>query len=382
MTDWHWLVASTAGIPLGEITNATQRQVSFLLRDACYASWNMDAMDPQAAMITELQNDLLLYRGNKLMFRGRIGSTQDTLGTPNAGGGGGEPDAHTVQFSAIDYRSMLGFRVIQDPGLSYTNVDQGLIAWDIINRSMNLPGGNWGITQGRWVSSVQRTTAQSAGTLVQGVIDDLSNLDQGFEWEIDANLKFNIWPVPTLSLYTSNGRGANNGIVLTYGDNVMAALRSVDATYYANDIRYAGEGSIVSTTNVVAAGIAANWGVVPQGRWTVEDSNTNITDQPTLNAAALLDLNARSGVNPNYSMTLTHGWWNPSMLWVGDVVQVVVQHGRVNESFQGRVSQIDIYQGDAASEETTVVTVGRRMGSLLRRLPTTERKLEQIAKHA
>jgi hypothetical protein len=68
-------------------------------------------------------------------------------------------------------------------------------------------------------------------------------------------------------------------------------------------------------------------------------------------------------------------------MWLGDIVQVNVNHGRLNESFDGRISEVDVYIGDEANEETIAATVGRRMGTLLRTLPAGQKKMEQIAKH-
>jgi hypothetical protein len=386
---WHFVVCDTHGNAIGEITNATRRQASFYLHDACNVSFTMDGMDPQADMIDEGFSDLQLYRDTQLMFRGRFGSSQDTLGSPNAGGGGGtDPDSHTVGFSAIDYRGMLGYRLAPDsPWGPWNNWDQGQYAWSLIELTQGLwpglpmPGGDWGITQGIWTPSTVRTMPViSPGTLIEQAINDVSNMNAGFDWEIDANLKFNIWPVPSEGIFSQLGRGQDVNVQLTYGDNVMSALRSLDTTQYANIIRYAGAGTLVSNQDVVSLGLVTQFG--PEGRWMSEQSNTNIADQPSLDAIAIGQLIFMFSMTPSYSLTLTHGWWDPSQIWLGDIVTVNIEHGRLSESFDARVSEIDLYVGDAADEETIVITVGRRMGTLLRRLPTTEKKLEQIAKRA
>jgi hypothetical protein len=165
---------------------------------------------------------------------------------------------------------------------------------------------------------------------------------------------------------------------LTYGDNVMAALRAIDTTQYANAVRYAGAGSLVSNVDVVSAGISPTWPT--EGQWQAVDSNTNITDQLSLNAAALGDLTFRSELTPSYSLTLTHGWWNPNLLWLGDNITVNINHGRLSESLVTRVAEIDLYLGDNANEETIVVVTGRRQGSVLRTVPRTEKTIQQIAK--
>ena len=374
------------GNAIGEVTNATARQFMFFLRDTCTASFQMDALDPQAQMIDELSTDLMLWRDSTLMYRGRFGASQDTLGSPGGGSAvSGDPDTHTVQLSAVDYRGMLGYRIFP-ADTTYTNVDQGQIAWQMINSSETRLAGAFGITQGRVPTSIQRTITQTAGSIVEESINDLALLDNGFDWEISPTLQFNTWPIPSQGSLNQLGRGQNIGMTLNYGDNVMAAQRSLDATLYANLIRYTGgtpSGAttpLVSNVDIVTNLLyEANFNI--RGRWEGIDSNTNILNQAALNAAALGDLVRRAAAIPSYTLTLTPNWWDPIQLWLGDIVSVIVNHGRLAENFVGRVSEIDIYIGDDANDETVVVTIGPRIGSLLRRLLSEHKKLEQIAKN-
>jgi hypothetical protein len=135
----------------------------------------------------------------------------------------------------------------------------------------------------------------------------------------------------------------------------------------------------VSTVNIASNPMyEANFNL--RSRWEAIDSNTNLMDQASNDAAALGDLVLRAAAIPAYTLTLTPGWWNPGILWLGDLVNVIVVHGRLNENFIGRVSEVDVYLGDDAGEETVVVTVGPLLGSLLTRVRATERKMMQIAK--
>jgi hypothetical protein len=382
---WHLIVADAHGNALEEVVNATARQFMFLLRDTSTVTFTMNAMDDQADAIVELQTDCILYRDTQLLYRGRFGSSSDTLGSPGGQAAGGEPDAHTVQFSAIDYRGMLAFRIIPDPDTIYTGMAQEDIAWTMINTSETRLPGAFGVTRGTGLPSVQRTYTATAGSLVGDNINAVSQLDAGFDWAIDPTLKFNTWPIPSQGVYNQLGRGNAQGMTLVYGDNVMAAQRTRDATKYANLIRYTGgtpsgaNTPLVSTVNIASNPMyEANFNL--RSRWEAIDSNTNLMDQASNDAAALGDLVLRAAAIPAYTLTLTPGWWNPGILWLGDLVNVIVVHGRLNENFIGRVSEVDVYLGDDAGEETVVVTVGPLLGSLLTRVRTTERKMMQIAK--
>jgi hypothetical protein len=382
---WHMIVADAQGNAIGEITNATSRQLMFFLMDTCTVSFTMNAMDDQAGMIDELDTDCIVYRDTKLMYRGRFGASNDILGSPGGIAAGGEPDQHTVQFSAVDYRGMLAYRIVTDPDVVFTNQDQSDIAWSLINTSETRLPGAFGITRGVTPASVQRTYTATAGSIVGGDVESLATLNQGFDWNIDANLKFNTWPIPSEGIYNQLGRGTAQGLTLVYGDNVMAAQRTLDATKYANLIRYtggqptSGGAALVSYVDIVTNVLyEANFAI--RSRWEAIDSNTNILVQATNDAAALGDLVVRAASIPSYTLTLTMGWWNPDILWLGDIVDVIINHGRLDENFTGRVSEIDIFLGDDAGEESVTVTVGPRMGSLLRRISTEEKKHLQIAK--
>jgi hypothetical protein len=388
---WHVIVADIHGNAIGELTNMQQRQFFFPLNDVCTASFRMDAMDPQAEMVIESETDLMLWRDEKLMYRGRFGATTDTLGSPMGSAAGGEPDQHTVQFSAADYRGMLGYRFVADPSPTnlgntvYTNMDQGQIAWSMINTAESRAAGAFGITQGLVPASVARTYTATAGSLVGQDITDIGNMDQGFDWEIDPYLKFNMWPIPSLGRLTKNGRGSSQGMTLVYGDNVMACQRSFDATQYANYLRYTGgtpsgaANPLTAYSDIVSADLyEATFAL--RGRWEGIDSNTNLMEQASVTAAALDDLVVKAAAVPAYQLSLTPGWWDPSQLWLGDIVRVIIDHGRLTDDLTGRVTEIDIFIDDDAGGETAIVTVGPRIGSILRRMISDRNKLNQMAK--
>jgi hypothetical protein len=242
--------------------------------------------------------------------------------------------------------------------------------------------GAFGITRGRWTPSVSRTITEVAGSIVEQAINDIATLDAGFDWEIDPLLRFNSWPVPSQGVFTQLGRGQNTGLVLKYGDNVSDVQRAVDATQYANVIRFSANFTTGSDTVDIVSQAIYGGAFGQAGRWEHQDSNNNITDTTTLAQTASAELIKMATIVPTYQMTLTRGWWNPTILWLGDVVTVNVWHGRLGDTYQARVSQIDVYVGDAANEETIVVTVGPRYQNLLWRITQVEQLLTQVSKTA
>lgn len=366
IADWQFLIWDPQlNEAIGDLGRATSRQISFQLNDASLINFVMDGRDPNALLPVETTTDIVALRNNHKIYRGRLGSSQDSL----------DENTHSVQFSGIDYRGMLGRRLIPEGGLSYATTDQATIAQGLITAAQANPGGAWGITNGISTPSVARSISFAAGAYIDASMNDLSNLDNGFDWEIDANLKFNMWPVPPKNIYTGLGRGASQSGVLTYGDNVQHAARTINSTDFANVVRYSGSNTTgATTTDIVAAAIYSGaFGVA--GRWETQEANTDLTSLASLQAMALAELTRTAILLPSYQLTLTQGWWSPTTMWLGDLVQVNVVSGRLNDHFQARINQIDVYVDDTSSKETVVVTVGTTTGNLLARIVANEKVL-------
>jgi hypothetical protein len=368
--DWRFLISDVNGNIQGELLGAKSRAITYLLHDRTIATGSINGRDPQAELLQETTSDLIVYREPKKIFRGRMGTTSDTI----------DQDSHDVQWSAQDYRGMLSRRIVPEGGLTYTNVDQSTIAWNLINASQAQTGGNWGITRGMWTPSVNRTAAYVAGTYLDQAITDLSNLDAGFDYEIDANLMFKTWPVPSTALYTGLGRGQNIGMVLTYGDNVRHVYRTIDTTQFSNVIRLSGSsttGSVLTSVDVVGL-YTGNFGQA--GRWETQLANSDITDVTRLTAAALAALTEQALLIPSFQLTLTNGWWDPDQLWLGDIVRVVLHSGRLVDDWTARVIQISVTLGDDSNEENVVITVGTLIGNLLKRIQAQETSINKVTR--
>lgn len=76
VTDWKFVVTTLAGVQIGEVQNATSRQVVKALNGASTAGFTIDANN--ALLSTLLNQDLLLraYRNSVLMFHGQLTSIE------------------------------------------------------------------------------------------------------------------------------------------------------------------------------------------------------------------------------------------------------------------------------------------------------------------
>lgn len=356
MHDWRFVLASAAGEPIAEFLHATDQTVTWRRDDPCEASLTVLGNDPVAADIEELLTDLLVYRDRRLVFRGRIGPTADTL----------DGTTHTVQVNAVDYRGLLERRIVW-ASVSYASLDQADIAWDLIDTSQALDGGDVGIYRGSGdTTGVVRDRNYEAGKRIGEALQQLGQVSNGFEWEIDASLGFNVF-YPT--------RGSVRDFVVEYGATVQALTRNVDPGRYANAVRYAGDDT---TTPVTAE--ADDIATRPEGRFDVALGDTEISVQQTVADHAETQLNARGSIVPSYTFQLRPGVWDgPDELWVGDTTRVVIQSGRLNVNTLDRIEELtvnvgDVEQVDLVFGESLRRRRARELRNTLRRLENLERR--------
>lgn len=326
---WHFVLCQTDGTPLGELTAAKSKSVTWPLDDAASASFTMDGQHPQASLISELATDLIVYdeQGVK-RFRGRMGTSGDTIAAAG----------HQSTFSAVDYRGLLARRIIIS-ALPYGLTDQAQIAWNEILKTINLDG--LGITQGSGsTTGVSRVITFTVGQKISDAIDQLAKLNAGFEWEIDAKLAFNVY-------YPQ--RGASTSAVLEYGGTVQGVKRTLDSSTFANVVRFSADASVGST-------LLEEPVLTPTGAFAVQVSDTTINDGTTLGLRANFEIARDSVLTPSYQLTLRDGWWTPAILWLGDTAQVVVKSGRINEISSQRVSQVQVQPGDNGGDIVTITT--------------------------
>lgn len=309
---------------------------------------DIDGRSAAALGITELLTDVVVLFGDKPVFCGRVGPGQDDL----------DAGQHRLTLTAMDYRSVLTRRkLIASDTLSYTNVEQALIAWQLLQATQNRPGGQLGITRGVGQSTgVTRTYTATAGDMVGDDIDALAQLNGGFEWGINSrNAQFTDLRLDIFSPF----QGSDNGVVLQYGDGRVSTIsRVVDPSAYANSVMVTGNSTKTLTTqNLDAADIATNIA----GRWdTVIGTQDNT--QSTLNDDAVAQLAQVQVLIPTYTVQLYPGAWADAggvdWLWKGDSVTVVIDDGRLQVVDTLRVVEMAFDIGND-NVETLTLTIGR-----------------------
>lgn len=339
---------------VGELFTTTQRKLSLYLDAAAQLSWTMAGRTLEAAEMEELATDVLAVRDGATMFRGRIGDVTDTI----------DQDTHQVQVTALDYRGLLKRRLVLTP-LSYANVEQSAVAWDLIQHAQSAPYGGMGITRGAvQAGGYGRDESYAVGAVIGDSITSLGDLQNGFEWEIDTDLRFNLW--------WAGARGSQVPQPYIYGTNVHKVTRTFASANMGN-------GVVATGTSGLAPVVLDPTAPDPGGRFDLAVSDPDITTTSYLTAYA--QQAQADGVREavaSYAFDLEPGTEPPGL---GDTVNLVVQSGRLDLDVELRVQQLDYAIGDSGDEVVTV-TVGRLPGKIERRLASYDDRLAKLERVA
>lgn len=356
-TRWDLILTLPDGTKLADLTGAVGRKPTFRLGEPSSLDWGMNGFDPSAKLVEELATDVVAYRDGVPLLRTRVGASSDDL----AG------DRHDTTFTGIDYRGVLVRRTLW-PGStpSFTGEDQASIAWDLISDSQALPGGDLGITPGVGATTgVLRDRTYEEGKKLSEAIDQLAQVDGGFDWDIGPDLAFNAY-------YPA--RGALKDFVVHHNITTSGIKRTVDPSSYANAVRHSGaDGGPTPVTRTVADLASRR-----EGRWESQVGDTDVTVASTLAEKADWLLSESSVIRPSYTATLAPGVWDgPSTLWLGDTCRLVIRSGRLDVDTTVRVFEIAISIGDDGGE-TVEVTFDRPRSSFIRKASRDAARIDQL----
>lgn len=364
---WTWLLADTNGVVRDEITHAKSRQVSWPYRDAASASFTIPGDADEAQWAMPAISDVLVYKDDDLVFRGRTGAMSGTL----------DADSFSLTVPVVDYRTVLSRRTTLDQDINFPSTDNGLIAWNCIAYTQQLPGGNLGITRGS-----PQTTGRSfvwtvpASKPIDEAINDLMSIPMaGAEWWIDAHLRFNIPPQ----------RGSDKGERLVWGTNIAKIDYKWNPDDFANVVIGTGKTGDSTTPGVPPqVATATDIATRPEGRFEKVVSNTDLDTAAKVMDLARYNLGYMGNISPAWTVTLTPGAWEGfDHIDVGDTVWLVAKRGCWDLNEQFRVTQIDVTLSedeDSDVDETVTLTLGGRKEWLAALFKTMPRDLARLAR--
>lgn len=357
MTDWKFVVATADGDPIAELLGATSRRCTWRRDAAADASFTLDGYDQTAVFAEEMVSDLLVYRDKILMFRGRIGASSDDIDEEN--------DTYRVQFAAADYRQFLTDCRFTNEPLTYTADSKAEIAWALITHTQGLPGGNLGISNHAETMPSVTDRAYEEFKSIGEALTELGQTINGFEWEISADMKFNLW---------AGERGAVKDFVAHAGNSIGKVNRAVVPADYRNVYRGQGDPDVTAVYEAVVADVATR----PEGRIEAVHVDRDLKENDTVEERLEHLLDVAQVLQPNYSVTLAPGIWDPDVAWLGDTTGVVIQRGRLNVDTAERVEEVTVTIDDNDDESiglaygkgrrTNLAHILRRQGARLANL--------------
>lgn len=366
MATWQFVMGPASGGHDVAVTKARSRSLGFKLTEAHECSLSMDADQPAATYITELATDLHAIRDGQILYRGRIGPTADS---------GDDKSGDTIDIKSFDYRELLKRRrLYEGMTLSYTTISQEGIVWGMVSDTQNAAGGALGLVQGpNFYTGVVRNRTYTLGDSIGERIQELSEVDNGFDWDI---IPYN-QTYMALNVYYPQ-RGANKGVVLEYGGLIRAYQREVDPGNYSNAIRITGDSSVLSAAGLTM--ISGDLASRPEGRWDGA-YGTDIQTNAALNERGVWQLADAQVVPITYSLTFKpNAWRGPDHVWLGDTVEVVVNSGRLSVDALYRVYELSITLDEDGNETVVIQVAGSKPNykvkpsAILRRLTQLERR--------
>jgi hypothetical protein len=337
ISGWAFVIGDQHIGPQYQLTGARSPTLSFHTNDSATLSFSLDGNDPALPFITELVTDIWVYLNGTLMFRGRIGSTTDTLD--------GQADTYTVQCNAFDYREWLGRQILQPSHVwSWSSVTHAKIIGDLFTYCVN---GQSGIHPAFTLDTSRLATTLvnfniTPGTSVKETISTMT----GFEWQVFPSSTAGL----TLRAISQWYYNLNNSFVMEYGGSVDQVTRTLDTSQYANSTVYTGDMNL-APVQADASGIAT----LPQGRIGEVVSNSAIVDVTHLAKAASDEAARAQAVVPGWTCHLAPGsWQSPADAWLGDICKFYVKRGRLFVNDKYRITDIDIQVNDDSSKASDV----------------------------
>ncbi len=170
--------------------------------------------------------------------------------------------SRSIVLEAVNWFGLFNKRIVGVPKTTYTGTDAGQIAWDLIDDSQNSdsPYSDWGITQGSITASVNRDRTYRFDRIYDVIIAlSNSNLDNGFDFEIDTLKQFNVY-------YPQ--KGANKPNVIFNDANVYSyRWKKPLVLELTNKVHVQGAGfndDVLYTTRTAATGYRSPYGTLEE----------------------------------------------------------------------------------------------------------------------
>lgn len=202
------IVKDGDGDQIGEFKVFRNLTISKRLNNYGTCSFEIPADDPKASdlvalrvftidvyRIAEDDSQLLLWAGEQAIREGNLDSAGNNW----------------CKITCFDWFEQLFSRYTADV-VTYTGVDAGQIAWDLIDTTQGEPDGDFGITEGTIEATQNRDRTYNNGNIGELIIN-LANVINGFDFEINTSKVFNVSSIIGVD---------RTNLVLEYGRNIQS----------------------------------------------------------------------------------------------------------------------------------------------------------------
>lgn len=308
-------------------------------------SFSLDGNTPGAEHIREMITDIVLYRENQKIFRGRVVSATDEV----------DAISHTITVNCVDYKSLLKRRHVYSTTPNGTSLDLEELAWKLIDYSQTR-GTDWSLGITRGSSQAVGVTSSSTWDYLSNIKENIDSLAKSntaeqatnyFEWTIDPELRFKAHR-PTRGRQSPQFDASLGGTVLSFGT-------TFDPNSYSNYFFVSG------SSGAWTAKYSLDIGKYPGGVFEEVVNDSALTSVDATDAAAfwLITFHGQLELLKSYALEIaSERWGGPTELWVGDYVNLNLNSGRLKvNSSQFRVLNLHL-EVDEAGQEHLAVEVG------------------------
>jgi hypothetical protein len=313
------------GTRIAEFPNAQVERMSWVLNDVGEARIALPANDPKINAIQLAKNEIQIWHDGDIVW----------WGVPWRANG----NHKSMYFDCDDLLSYFTKRFITYTSLTYEDLDQFLIAWNVVShmqqgtyRSVNIVSGPFGTSGVPRFRDYKREEHENA----LDILYEFPGLDRGFDFGIrvfgDGRREMMFWHPK---------RGVNrNNMVMEWGKNIQGYTWNEDAVGIATEVYVTGgqANDIKFEENHRDDVAAANLGT----HYTDIVGEGSQLDVEWLKDRAVEEVNSRKNpiLIPEISV-LNRPVQVFKTLGVGDTVPVKIKHGRANVDDMFRVTKIE-----------------------------------------
>ncbi len=228
--------------------------------------------------------------------------------------------------------------------VTYTKIDAGQIAWELINTSQAKTNGNFGIKKGIIDSTQDRDRTYNNQNIMEAIVN-LSDVIGGFDFEITNEKIFNI--------YTIKGEDLTNEVVLMYGSNFQNVKIDEDFTNPCNNAIVLGE--VIDGEELSRAD---RYDPTSQSVYKLREqvlSADNVIDENTLNAKGDAMLYKYKLPLLKIDLNIQRGKFDVTKFSLGDLVRVIVKKGCYNIDQEMRIFEWSVNHENDNTEKLSLV---------------------------